>query len=230
VSRITAYFDRMAPESRVSRLRSAHSYRFVLLLILASFIFIALAPEADWTRSIVVFLQSATLVVALWTSGMRRYVRGSLILVVLAVIAAVGLLFNPGDAVLAAVGLFELVLALMIAATVALGIVDQGEVNTQSVTGAICVYLLLGLMFTFVYGAVAALGTAPLFAQGTDGTLSLRMYFSYTTLATVGYGDYTARGNLGHMLSITEALFGQLYLVTVVALLVSRMRPRSRTG
>jgi hypothetical protein len=230
VSRITAYFDRMAPESRVSRLRSAHSYRFVLLLILASFIFIALAPEADWTRSVVVFLQSATLVVSLWTSGMTRYVRASLILVVLAVIAAVGLLFNPGDAVLAAVGLFELVLALMVAATVALGIVDQGEVNTQSVTGAICVYLLLGLIFTFLYGAVVALDSAPFFSSGTDGTLALRMYFSYVTLATVGYGDYTARGNLGHMLSITEALFGQLYLVTVVALLVSRMRPRSRTG
>ena len=39
------------------------------------------------------------------------------------------------------------------------------------------------------------------------------------------YGDYTARGDLGHMLAVIEALLGQLYLVTVVALLVSRIRP-----
>ena len=99
-------------------------------------------------------------------------------------------------------------LTLGIAAIVAFGIIDQGEVNAQSVTGAICVYLLLGLAFTFVYGALAALDSGPFFAQGTDGTLATRLYFSYVTLTTVGYGDYTARTNAGHMLGIIEALDG----------------------
>ena len=58
----------------------------------------------------------------------------------------------------------------------------------------------------------------------TDGTRSLRLYFSYVTLATLGYGDYTPAGNLGHMLAVLEALIGQLYLVTILALLVSRLR------
>jgi hypothetical protein len=61
-----------------------------------------------------------------------------------------------------------------------------------------------------------------------DGTRALRLYFSYVTLATLGYGDYTAASNLGHMLAVAEALIGQIYLVTVVALLVSRLRVRSR--
>ena len=47
------------------------------------------------------------------------------------------------------------------------------------------------MIFLFVYGAVAALGSGPFFAQGMDGTRSLRLYFSYVTLATLGYGDYT---------------------------------------
>ena len=47
------------------------------------------------------------------------------------------------------------------------------------------------MFFVFVYSAVAALGSGPFFAQGTDGTLSTRLYFSYVTLATLGYGDYT---------------------------------------
>ena len=105
-------------------------------------------------------------------------------------------------------------------------IVDQGEINAQSITGAICIYLLLGIIFIFIYGAVAALGDGTFFAQGTDGTRALRLYFSYVTLATLGYGDYTPAGNFGHALAIVEALFGQLYLVTVVALLVARLGPR----
>jgi hypothetical protein len=60
------------------------------------------------------------------------------------------------------------------------------------------------------------------------------MYFSYITMTTVGYGDYTAAGNLGRTLSASEALFGQLYLVTVVAVVVSRLgrrrEPRAGRG
>ena len=82
------------------------------------------------------------------------------------------------------------------------------------------------MIFLFVYGAAASLGDGAFFAQGTDGTRALRLYFSYVTLATLGYGDYTPAGNFGHAVAIIEALFGQLYLVTVVAVLVSRMRPR----
>jgi voltage-gated potassium channel Kch len=52
------------------------------------------------------------------------------------------------------------------------------------------------------------------------------VYFSYVTLATVGYGDYTPAGDLGRTLVVGEALLGQLYLVTVVALLVSRLARR----
>ncbi len=92
----------------------------------------------------------------------------------------------------------------------------------------VCIYLLLGILFTFVYGAVAALGSGPFFAQGMDGTQSLQLYFSYVTLATLGYGDYTPASTLGHTLAISEALLGQLYLVTVVALLVGNLA-RQRT-
>jgi hypothetical protein len=79
------------------------------------------------------------------------------------------------------------------------------------------------MLFTFVYGAAAALGSGDFFLQETDGTPSLRLYFSFVTLATVGYGDYTAAGDLGHTLAVVEALLGQLYLVTVVAVIVGRL-------
>lgn len=212
----------------MTRLRASHSYRWVLGTIIVVFAFAATAPDADWTRSVLVFLQSTALVIALWTSGLTKYARASLIVVGVAIVLAVFLVLNPSNGLAGAVGIFELVLTFAIAAVIAFGIIDQGEVNQQSVTGAICVYLLLGLAFTFVYGAVAALGSDSFFVQGTDGTLALRLYYSYITLTTVGYGDYTPASNLGHMLAIIEALMGQLYLVTVVALLVSRIGQRRR--
>jgi hypothetical protein len=85
---------------------------------------------------------------------------------------------------------------------------------------------LIGILFVYLYGVLAVLGSGDFFAQGTDGTRSLRLYFSFVTLATLGYGDYTAAGELGRTLAVVEALLGQLYLVTVIAVLVSRIRGR----
>jgi hypothetical protein len=129
-----------------------------------------------------------------------------------------------GTAFEALVGILSGVLTVATILTVALGIIDQGEANVQAVTGAVCVYVLIGMLFVFLYGVLAVLGSGNFFAQGTDGTRSLRLYFSFVTLATLGYGDYTPAGELGRTLAIVEALFGQLYLVTVIAVLVSRMR------
>jgi hypothetical protein len=127
-------------------------------------------------------------------------------------------------------GAFGGLLVIMIGVVIVRGVISEGMVSQRSVTGAICVYFLLGMLFLFVYSDVALLQSGSFFAQGTDGTPALRLYFSFVTLATVGYGDYTAASNLGHVLSVLEALIGQLYLVTVIAVLVSRMhfQPRNK--
>jgi hypothetical protein len=74
------------------------------------------------------------------------------------------------------------------------------------------------------------LGGDPFFAAGVDATPTRCVYFSFTTLTTVGYGDLTARSDLGHTLAVTEALLGQLYLVTVVSVGVANLVPRRRFG
>src|SRR5262245_46817481 len=220
---------RLPIRSRVARLRSAHSYRSVLLLILATFLFVELSGDASWTTSVLLLLQSATLAAAMWTSGMAR-ADSTLLLAQLAIAIALAFIapITGGDSILGAAGIVSGVLAIATIVVIAVGVVDQAEVNAQSVTGAICIYLLLGILFMFFYSAIALLGNGDFFAQGTDGTRSLRLYFSYVTLVTLGYGDYTAAGNLGRTLAIVEALIGQLYLVTVVALLVSRVQGRPK--
>ena len=68
------------------------------------------------------------------------------------------------------------------------------------------------------------------FAEGVPATIPHCTYFSFTTLATIGYGDLTAASNLGHTLSVSEGLLGQVYLVTVVSLIVGNLGRRRPPG
>jgi len=102
------------------------------------------------------------------------------------------------------------------------------EVRIEAVSGVLCLYVLIGMAFGFLYGAIDNLGGDPFFAGGTPASVSHCLYFSLTTLATVGYGDFVARSDLGHTLAVSEALIGQIYLVTVVSLIVSNLRRPER--
>jgi Ion channel len=215
---------------RLTRMRAAHSYWAVLGAIFVGFFLAALLADAPWATSLIVLVQSATLLVAIWTAGWAMGERTvPFALAATAGSAAAVNFFWQGEALTAALGIVAGVLTVTIAVVIAAGAVGQNEVNSRSVAGAICVYMLFGLLFMWVYSILAVLGHGPFFAQGTDGTRPLRLYFSFVTLATLGYGDYTPAGNLGHALAVLEALIGQLYLVTVVAVVVTRLgRPGRR--
>jgi hypothetical protein len=208
--------------SRIEARRASRRYAVVLLLILVSFAFAALAPNADWTVSVLVLLESVTLVAALWTSRAAP-IRFRAILIAIGVAAALLQLLVGGSTLAGLIGLLSGVIVVAIVGVIGREVLVESDVNLQSIIGAVSIYLLLGLFFNFLYGAVAALDSAPFFAQGTDGTLSERLYFSVITQTTVGYGDYTAAGELGRTLAMLEALVGQLYLVTVIGVLVGRL-------
>jgi hypothetical protein len=83
--------------------------------------------------------------------------------------------------------------------------------------------VLLGLIFAFAFECVREFGSRPFFTSQGAGTRSDYVYFSFTTMATVGYGDLTAQGGVGRALEVTEGIFGQIYLVTAVAALVGNL-------
>ena len=93
--------------------------------------------------------------------------------------------------------------------------------SERVIAGALSVYLLIGMLCAYLYGAIAAVGSQPLFAGGQgDGTTADHVYFSFVTQTTVGYGDYAPLAPVARSIAIAEALIGQLYLVTVISLLV----------
>jgi hypothetical protein len=213
----------------VARLRSSHSYASVLALIIGTFVFTAAAPDTRWAQGVLIILECVVLITALWTSGLGEDFLPGVVVAGISAALAVGLFFTGGDVLVGTGWIVQVVLAVGTAAVIALGVIDQNTINAQSIQGAVGIYWLLGLLFTFAYGAAAVLGSGHFFAQGTDGTTAIRLYFSYVTLATLGYGDYTPATSFGHILAVLEALLGQIYLVTVVAVLVSRLG-RTRTA
>ena len=211
--------------------RPRYRYGLLLGLIAASLAFQLAAPVADWSRIVTAVLQGATLVLALWTSRARPS-----LLTVAAAAAALSLIGSTtavrvdGDRGSDSALLVSLLLVSLAPFVVAAGVVrnvrEDAGVTLATMFGVLCVYLLLGMSFAFIFGAIDALGSGDLFVQGNDGTQADFLYFSFSTLTTTGFGDLTAATGLGRAFTITEALVGQIYLVTVVAAIVSNLRPR----
>jgi hypothetical protein len=101
-------------------------------------------------------------------------------------------------------------------------------VTLQTIFGALSAYLLIGFMFAALFTVVANWTTTPLFAGGQTADGNSIQYFTFITLTTTGYGDLTPAGQPGRSLAVLEVLAGQIFLVTLVARLVSvfgRARP-----
>ena len=203
----------------------ADRYGLLFLLILVSLVLTA--ANTTWLKSAAVLVQGGVVLFAFLAARVgRRVWRVAIVLVPLAVILGIAGRFGdsrPAEAVAATINL-----VLPAAAIVALGrrIVVEPFVSSRTIIGLLCVYLLIGMTFAATYITIAVVSDEPFFVQTDHAQPVDFTYFSLVTLATVGYGDFTAANPMPRMLAAIEGLTGQLYLVTVVAVAVSRVRTR----
>jgi Ion channel len=202
-------------------------YGVLLGAILAAFALQGVATPAPWEQVVVTVLLAGTLLLALWAADARPIVIRVALIIDVALVALATVEAVTGHVDGAAARLANTLLLCLAPPAVVLGIVRSlkahGTVTVEAVFGVLCLYILIGMFFAGVYGSIDRLGHQ-FFANGATATVSHCLYFSFVTLTTVGYGDFTAAGNLGHTLSATEALIGQIYLVTVVSVIVSNLR------
>jgi voltage-gated potassium channel len=122
--------------------------------------------------------------------------------------------------------------------TAALAYVLHGnEVSIDRIFAAIVAYMLAGLGFATAYQVIVALApesfALPAMAGGANELERVEVqliYFSFVTIATLGYGDITPRLPLAQMLAVLEAVLGQFYVAVVIAWLVSTYAARHRPG
>lgn len=202
------------------------SYRYgpVLVLTVTTIVFFIAAPGSDWAYVVSALLTSSTLLAAVWTSGAsRRALVIALLVGGAAVLAALVSLASSRDASEAVVALAAGSLVAIAPVVIARAISRAPEVTIRTVLGALTVYLLIGLCFSFVYAVVGALDDDPFFRGTSSEDGADYVYFSFVTMATVGYGDLVAAEDVGRSMAVLEGILGQLYLVTVVAVAVSNL-------
>jgi Ion channel len=206
--------------------RASDAFGLVLLLVLVTYALASLIENHGWTSVVLTAATGATSVVALVSSHARtRFVRVALLLAVLAVVLAmVGAAAGNHDWLNAATVIQVSLLAVAMAAVLR-RVVMAPEVGSRTILGALSVYAVLGILFTFLYGVIDRVQGGPFFEGHPQPASSDFLFFSYTTLTTTGYGNLVPGGQPGRLVSGLEMMAGQIFLVTLVAGLVSLWRP-----
>lgn len=118
------------------------------------------------------------------------------------------------------------VLVAFFSVTILSYVLGSGRVNADKIFAAICVYMLLGYGWSFVYSILLELqpesfvSTSDLAGNNYVGRMLQLRYFSFTTLTTIGYGDIVPHSPEARTMAILEAVMGQFYLVALVGRLV----------
>lgn len=204
----------------------------VLLALLVLVVSLALALSARPAGIVVaVTVQAVTVAVSLHVTGASRRLRigvGAALAVLVVALAVITSPLTPASPELSLrlARMVGLGLALAVPVRIARDVVRSPRITMDTVAAGLCVYLLLGLVFGYAHVLV---GTWLPNAYSTLLTDQDAMYLSFVTLTTVGFGDVVPISGPARAVTIVEGVIGQLYLVSVIAVLVGNLG-RERNG
>jgi Ion channel len=203
-------------------------YGLLLLLLIANYLLSAFS-HARLAQPLQVALFAGVLLLSLRSSPLKpRQVRLLDWATLIGTAAALAAALTNTDTGYGLADLWKGLILLLSAVFIVRRVLARPTVTLQSIYGALSAYLIVGLMFAAFYSAMEHLGLAPFFANGQHASPQTFQYFSFTTLTTLGYGDFVAANNGGRAVAVIEALAGQVFLATLVARLVAAFRTSSQ--
>jgi len=154
----------------------------------------------------------------------RHFFIFMVILSIINVMLGGGALLLTNIPLLRIIGLFfRLFYYLLVFISIMRYVVDETPITSDKLAGALSSYILIGIIWTFIYSLFFLFDpnsfsfSKPTISQSHNWVL----YFSFTTLTTLGYGDISPTTPAVQNYSVIEALFGQVFLAVVIARLVS---------
>jgi hypothetical protein len=207
---------------RAQAIRIVDSYASLLVLLLANFFLLELVDDPRWGAIGSTLLAAAALVVAISDPATgHRVTRRHWITIAACVALAPVVLFVNAQEILGLAYLLPAVLLVTATLPVTVSrVLHHRQITIETILGALCAYVLIGLLFAFLYLAVEEF-REPFFVQPGQHQQSEYLYFSFVTLTTLGFGDLSPSVGLPQALTVIEALSGQIFLVTLVARLVT---------
>ena len=202
----------------------------ILLLILVVHIFVIIPIGQQTILSKIIFL---IFYASLLSAGMFLLTNNSILRIVSILIVILLVLF--GSDILFKSASFEVVddfivvsYCILLSWAVLLRTFGEGPITIHRIQGAIVVYLLVSFIFAMLYHSIYLLNTETAFKGLNSSDRKELMYFSLTTLTTIGYGDITPGIASARSLANLEGLVGQLYPAILIARLVSMEFESSR--
>ena len=212
---------RRGREAFADRMRRGDTYGLLLALLLVTYVLIAALERSPWERAVMSIMLGLVVLLTLHTSHVRarayRFVVALVIIIEVATLVQ-GLAGREGND---GTGFVMFVLVLIAPLVILSRILRHDIVSMETILGALCVYVLLGIAFVGIYAGINDAEVTGFFAQPGPKTNVDFLYFSFITQTTVGYGDLTPGTDVGRVMVTFEALIGQVFLVTLVARLVS---------
>jgi hypothetical protein len=201
--------------------------RFLLLFIAALAFLIATPLFGASFRGVMAAKLMLTVMVLVAVVELRRSTFGFGLTLAVAALAAewIDILLNPSGVLVSAIVL-RAVFYLYVAGVTLHTVLRQHTVTLDTIAGAACVYLFIGFMWAMLFALLDQLEPGSLhfpetWTQGpAAGGTARYVYFSFVTLATLGYGDIVPKTIDASGLVVAEAVIGQLYLAVLVARLV----------
>jgi len=199
------------------------SYASLLALLLANFLLLELIDNRRWGAFGSTLLSALALVVAISDPDTgHRLTRRQTISIAIAVVVSSLLLFTSSDELVGVAYLLPVMLLVTVTLPVTITrVLGHRRVSFETILGAVCIFVLVGLLFAFAFLAIDAFSDRPFFVQEGPHTQGEYLYFSFVALTTLGFGDLSPRTGLPQALVVIEALIGQIFLVTLVARLVT---------
>jgi voltage-gated potassium channel len=200
--------------------------------LLTSFLILIIVSTLEQYLEREMWLLDVALVVVLVfainaVTGDRHGVRMTLFLGLPAVVGGVLAVFWNEPPTIVIVLTFVFMLSFLVAVIVVLQrhIMTSDRVSADTLRGAVCVYVLLGIAWAVAYRFVGYLEPNAFYFAGhfvdQDRSLALNIYFSFVTLTTLGYGDISPISPIARTLAWLEAAVGQVYVAITIARLVS---------
>ena len=205
-------------------------------LLISLVLLLLVYPFLEYGRIREAFLSILSAVVPITAIYAVSYNKRNLIIAILLGVPTIsgelldlfGIEFFPHAVIVA----FALLFYLFTLITIISYVFRDEEVTGDTIYGAICVYLLIGITWTTVFVLVNILQPGSFYVNppnNIDNVLdwSDLIYYSYATLTTLGYGEITPVTSQARSVGVLETIVGQLYLTILVARLIGLHLTRS---
>lgn len=206
-------------DSLTWRAYARHRYTVLFYSLLLMLVITPIAAALGFPQAVLRLLGGFVLLAAIMPNQTRR--NRYILLVAILMIVAMRLASERDDVPVSPASMEGLmgVIGLLAAAGTLRAVVTASRVDHEIIYAALSTYLLAGIFFAQIHLAVE--GYMPgSYAGPSEFSETSAIYFSFVTLATLGYGDFLPKSDLARGLTVFEVIGGQLYLAVMVARLI----------